>query len=279
MSYLSYRSSEWEWELESRPAGSADGTAAVPHISNALSGVVISKQEGLTRTTVRVRVSDRTDLRVRWPKFTRQHGDLRVGSAVRFSIPETAVQLEAGGFRRGKQRWNRWIGRVVLVQQDGGDTVTTVKIHRDGITLKSRGPIIGAQSPLTTWDTVNIVVDPEQINLTPVVRPPSSSLPSERHVPSAPQFDLVWIPAFVCAWRQTSDGFRGTLRVGDFELCVIIEDSVADLTVWESGITVEFSINSNGTWIRRNSTTSPLPCRISPSSDVKTPQPSLSRLS
>ncbi len=268
MSYLSYRSSEWKGERGSRLAGSADGTAAVPHISNTLSGVVISKQDGLTRTTARVRVSERTDLRVRWPTSSSRHADLGVGSRVRLAIPETAVQLEAGGFRRGKQRWNRWIGRIVLVQQNDDAVATTVKIHRDNITLKSCGPVIGAQSPLTTWDTVNIVVDPEQISLTSADRPLASSRPPHMCVPPPPALDLAWIPAFVRAWRPTCDGFRGTVSIGGVELLVVIEDGEADLDVWRPGMTVEFSIGSHGTWIRHNPTATPLPCCVSLSSDA-----------
>ena len=37
-----------------------------------------------------------------------------IGQRVCVTIPEEAVHLEAGGFRRGKQRWNRldWTGRA-----------------------------------------------------------------------------------------------------------------------------------------------------------------------
>lgn len=280
MSHLSYRLPEGKRELESRLPGVADGTAAVPHLSNTLVGIVISKQEGLTRTTARIRISERTDLRARWPTATGRHADVIVGSHVRLAIPESAVQLEAGGFRRGKQRWNRWIGRIVLVQQKhDGTTATTVKIHRDNITLNSWSPVIGAQSPLSTWDTVNIVVDPEQISLTSADRPLASLPPPEMLVPRSAPADLAWISAFVRDCRHTGDGVRSTLCIGDVDVFVVIDDSRAELAAWRPGMTVEFSINNHGTWIRRNSTTSPLPCCMSLSSPVDTPRHSLSRVS
>src|SRR4029077_8239980 len=95
-------------------AVSAEETGHPSLLLNVLSGIVISRAEGLTRITLRIRVGERTDLRVRrWAPFPM--GDtIEIGQTVRIPIPAEAVQLEAGGFRRGKQRWNRWIGRVVL---------------------------------------------------------------------------------------------------------------------------------------------------------------------
>ena len=147
-------------------------------ISNVLMGVVISKTEGLTRTTLRIRVGEHTDLRVRWQAPCPTRGTANIGQRVCVTIPEEAVHLEAGGFRRGKQRWNRWIGRVVLVNRNDEDPVTTVKLHWESITLKSVGPVLGARTALSVWDTVNIVVDPQQVRLVPVRRPCSQVMPS-----------------------------------------------------------------------------------------------------
>ena len=95
-------------------------------------------------------------------------GTANIGQLVYVTIPEEAVHLEAGGFRRGKQRWNRWIGRVVLVNRKDEDPVTTVKLHWESITLKSVGPVLGARATtLSVWDTVNIVVDPQLVRWFP----------------------------------------------------------------------------------------------------------------
>ncbi len=136
----------------------AEGT-----ITNWVAGVIHSQHIGLVRTGVRIKVMERTDLRVRWPI-----GDERclvVGQRVVATIPAEAVRLEAGMFRRSKQRWNRWIGRIVLVESGEAGMVYTVKIYGESWTLKSYGPVTGARQPSKTWDVVNVVVDPQRVEL------------------------------------------------------------------------------------------------------------------
>ena len=136
----------------------ADGT-----ITNWVAGVIQSQHMGLVRAGVRIRLMERTDLRVRWPI-----GEGRryvSGQTVVVTIPAEAVQLEAGIFRRSSQRWNRWIGRIVLVESGAAGMVYTVKVHGEDWTLKGFGPVVGAREPSKTWDAVNIVVDPQMIHL------------------------------------------------------------------------------------------------------------------
>jgi hypothetical protein len=85
---------------------SADGT-----IVNWITGVVQSRYVGLVREGVRIKVFDRMDLRARWPIGETQR--CGPGQNVIATIPAEAVRLEAGMFRRSRQRWNRWIGRIV----------------------------------------------------------------------------------------------------------------------------------------------------------------------
>jgi hypothetical protein len=182
MSRVDHVLSEEEQSHNGRSFISHNETAPPSRISNGLSnvlmGIVISKTEGLTRTTLRIRVGERTDLRICWQTTLPTCDTVNMGQKVCFTIPEEAVHLEAGGFRRGKQRRNRWIGRVVLVNWKDEAPVTTVKLHWERITLKSVGPVMGARAGLSVWDTVNIVVDPQQIGLVPVRRPCSQIKPS-----------------------------------------------------------------------------------------------------
>jgi len=46
------------------------------------------------------------------------------------------VRLENGLFRRSKQRWYRWVGRIVLIEQVEAAIVYTVKVHGEEWTLK-----------------------------------------------------------------------------------------------------------------------------------------------
>ena len=162
--------SEEEQIHNDRSAIGINDTTSPSLNSNVLRGILISKAEGLRQTTLRIRIGEHTDLRVRWQTALPTPGSASIGQMVCVTIPQEAVHLEVGGFRQGKQRLNRWIGRVVLVDRKDEDPVTTVKLHRESITLKSVGPVMGACITLSVWATVNIVVDPRQIEVVPVRR-------------------------------------------------------------------------------------------------------------
>ncbi len=132
-------------------------------VINRVIGVVQFHHVGLVRVGVRIKIMERTDLRVKWP--IEDERCFVVGQRVLATIPAEAVRLEAGMFRRSKQRWNRWIGRIVLVESGEAGTIFTVKIHGEGWTLKAYGPVVGAQQPSKPWDVVNVVVDPQRVEL------------------------------------------------------------------------------------------------------------------
>jgi hypothetical protein len=136
----------------------AEGT-----IINWVRGIIHSQYVGLVRCGVRMKVGVRTDLRIRWAR--REEREFVVGQPVVATIPAETVRLESGMFRRGKQRWNRWVGRIVLIQQVEAGSLYTVKVHGEEWTLKSLGPVLGAQRPSRPWDVVNIVVDPQRVDL------------------------------------------------------------------------------------------------------------------
>ena len=189
-------------------------------------------------------------------------GTIEIGQTVRITIPVKAVQLESGGFRRGKQRWNRWIGRVVLVNRNNHDLVTTAKIHRDSIVLHSVGPVIGAAS-LTTWDTVNIVVDPCQVGVVPVSRPCRQMRPSLSSFPLIDsQPSSVWLRATIRSVRAISTGLLVALNVGSANLSIIIEASPTAMLSWMVGTPVEININRCDAWIRRCAESPMLPCSV-----------------
>ena len=136
----------------------AEGT-----IINWVRGIIHSQYVGLVRGGVRMKVGVRTDLRIRWAR--REDREFIVGQPVVATIPAETVRLESGMFRRGTQRWNRWVGRIVLIQQVEAGSLYTVKVHGEEWTLKSLGPVLGAQGPSRPWDVVNIVVDPQRVDL------------------------------------------------------------------------------------------------------------------
>lgn len=145
-------------------SGGGSGSVCVDgSITNWVRGVIQSQYVGLVRAGVRIKVGARADLRVRW---TLEH-DRRfvVGQRVVATIPGEAVRVESGLFRRSKQRWNRWVGRIVLVEQTERGMVYTIKIHGEEWTIKSYGPVEGARQPSKAWDIVNVVVDPQAVEL------------------------------------------------------------------------------------------------------------------
>ena len=137
---------------------------------NRIMGVIQSHHVGLVRAGVRIKIMERMDLRVRWS--IEDERCVLLGQRVVATIPAEAVRLEAGIFRRSKQRWNRWIGRIVLVESSHSGAVFTVKIHGEDLTLKAYGPVIGARQPSKVWDVVNVVVDPQSVDLSIVQREP-----------------------------------------------------------------------------------------------------------
>jgi hypothetical protein len=80
-------------------------------------------------------------------------------------IPAEAVRCEAGEFRQGKTRWNRWIGRIVFVEPVRTAPLITVKLYGENWTLKSTVPVFGLSRRPQVWDTVNIVIDPTQVRI------------------------------------------------------------------------------------------------------------------
>ena len=262
MSHVDQGPSERKVVSDNRWAVSADETGYPSHLLTVLSGTLISRREGLTRTTLRIRVGERTDLRVRWQAHFPTGDTIEIGQTVRITIPAEAVHLEAGGFRRGKQRWNRWIGRVVLVNRNGENPVTTVKIHRDSITLHSVGSVIGAAF-LTTWDTVNIVVDPHQVCVAPISRP-CPRVASSRDLSSlADSYSTsVWLRAIIRSVQSTPAGLLVVLNVGSANLSTVIETSPTAIPIWTVGTSVEISINGCDAWVRRFTKSPILPCSV-----------------
>lgn len=132
---------------------------------NVVTGIVVSSHRSLSRTRMRLRIGARTSLRAKWFSDEGVTEPVRIRDRVTAVIPAEAVRLEVGWFRRGIRRVNRWIGRVVLVQADEPDPLITVKVYGETWTLRSRGNVVGTARLPRAWETVNIVIDPEQIRL------------------------------------------------------------------------------------------------------------------
>ena len=79
---------------------------------NRIMGVIQSQHMWLVRADVRIKILERMDLRVKWSIDDERC--VLLEQRVVATIAAEAVCLEAGIFRRSKQRWNRWIDRIVF---------------------------------------------------------------------------------------------------------------------------------------------------------------------
>ena len=139
--------------------GQQEGKATTSGDDNLLFGTIEAVHHGLTRISVRLVTGHHTRLRVRWLEQGSGGLSFLIGQKVMARIPTDAVCLEAGLFRQGRRRGNRWIGRVVLVQRERDLVFVTVKVHGDEVILTSAQPVGSRAASLQTWDTVNVVVD------------------------------------------------------------------------------------------------------------------------
>lgn len=149
-----------------------EASPSAPNL-NAVTGCVSAISHGLTRAWIHIQVGEKTDLRVKQLLRPDEVNDVQLGQRVIATIPPEAVRLEAGEFRQGKSRWNRWIGRIVLVEPERTAPLITVKLHGDSWTLKSTGPVVCLSRRPQAWDTVNIVVDPAQVRVAVRIEPSS----------------------------------------------------------------------------------------------------------
>ncbi|MBS0151105.1 MAG: hypothetical protein JSR31_09195 [Nitrospira sp.] len=149
-------------------------------IGAVLEGLVHCQQIGPVRTTVHIRVGRRLDLRVQLPLDDKRR--FVMGQSIIAVIPAEAVRLEAGLFRRSRQRWNRWYGRIVMATSHHEELVLTAKIHGESWSLSSTLPILGSVHPARSWDPVNIVVDPQAIELIPDRKESPRTLTAMSHV-------------------------------------------------------------------------------------------------
>ena len=132
---------------------------------NVVNGIVHAQHASLVQPTVRIRAGERVDLRAKLP-FDEERCFF-LGQAVIAVIPAEAVRLEAGLFRRSRQRLNRWYGRIVLIKPLDEGPLITAKLHGEGWTLTSTRPVLGSTHSPRIWDPVNIVVDPHRVELFP----------------------------------------------------------------------------------------------------------------
>jgi hypothetical protein len=243
------------WESNSKGVVRGDhsyverSVCAASSIVNWIEGVVQSQRVGLVRAGARINLGERVHLRVRWPI-----GDGRrfiTGQRVIATIPAEAVRLEAGLFRRSKQRWNRWPGRIVLVEPYRDAQVTTVKVHGENWSLKSTAPIGGSDHRAQTWDPVNIVIDPQTIELG-ALRDETQIQPDSCEVRSGPTPDpgQIWLRGCVKKMQRCPMGVQLLLQIGQAQVSALICCGEQSLAQWIPGAPIEVHVGRYESWLR-----------------------------
>lgn len=207
---------------------------------NVIEGIVTRVRQGLTCTAACVRVGQRTDLTARWTGSNEAFGDLRIGQRVKAVIPAESVRLEAGWVRRSMRRWNRWIGRIVMVQGERPDLLVSVKVHGESWTLRGRGPVVGAAALPQTWDTVNIVVDPQAVRLLSPIQRAGAPTFKGLDVPSEQDAEArVQLSGRIECVRSYGESVLLLLVIGQVHISALVSDTESAAAWWRPGMPVE----------------------------------------
>jgi molybdopterin-binding protein len=214
---------------------------------NLLAGRVISILHGLTRTTIKVMTEDAI-LRIRCSPERVQERSLHIGQQVVAQIHANDVLLGMAGTWPGGDRWNRWTGRIVLVDPGMSDPMITVKLQGKSCTLKSTGPVVGQTFRPEAWDAVNIVIDPEKVSLMP-----HQFASRTRWTSTSPRIygnNRVWIRGRVEAVRKAESGCVISLDVGGAHISALICGDQDALCEWVPGLPVEMHVDQWDAWLR-----------------------------
>lgn len=215
---------------------------------NYLTGRVSSILHGLTRATVKVMTEDDVSFKVRCASDVFEEMSLRIDQPVVARINAHDVLIGMAGMWHGKERWNRWNGRIVLVNPADSDPLITAKLQGKCCTLVSTGPIIGLSLRPETWEPVSIVIDPETISLTPYLHATRQRW-TATHVPMHERH-RVWLKARVEAVRKSDSGSIVLLNVGGTHISALVCGDQDIPYEWAPGLPVEMHVDQWEAWLR-----------------------------
>jgi hypothetical protein len=223
-------------------------------------------QQGLSGTGVRIRTSKHVSLRVRWPFDPGKDLSVTIGQRVTARIAVADVLLGAAGVWSGHARWNRWVGRIVLVEAREAATTVTVKLRGADMTLKSTGPVLGLNRRPQTWDAVTVAVDPERIELACHRKDDGLRLFGRTQMGGGVVVeDRVWLGGVLQAVREVSAGWLLSLEIGDACVSALVNGEALDgiFQAWIPGEKLAVHVDQWNAWIRRCRTnTDPVLCRL-----------------
>ncbi len=215
---------------------------------NHLAGRVISILHGLTRTTFKVMTDNEVALTIRCPSESFKEVSVHIGQCVTAHITANAILLGARGMWPGKDRWNRWTGRIVLVEPGHSAPMITVKVQGTRCTLKSTRPVAGQPVRPQAWEPVNIAIDPEHVILVPQTRVMRDRYPATSV--RAHDGHRVWLKGRVEAVRKGDSGCVVSLDVGGARVSALIYGDEETMREWLPGSLVEMHVGQWEAWLR-----------------------------
>jgi len=249
---------------------STDGTPSLlPTQANQIMGKVVWMQKGLHGLTLKLRVGEALDLKVRGNAQDKCTLPIRLGQWLEVEIPSDAIYLVAPELSPPKGRWTHWEGRIVLAPRFENNPcisyLTTVKVRGEQVTLNSQRTLGASSAPTQVGDRVVLLIDPRAVGIRSVegaVEVASSSqggFESDSLSPFQPQ--RVRLPGTILRTKHATVGVFVTLRIGQAVVSAHVTGERARADLWPAGRAATVIVGQHEAWIQ--SFGKPMtPCRL-----------------
>lgn len=229
----------------------------IPQI-NRVKGQVVWIQDGLKESTLKIRVGERLDLRVRGSSQDNNTPRICLGQRLEVEIPPDAIYLVAPERCPVKGRWTQWEGRIVLAPGPKNDlcnsNLTTVKVRGEQLTLHSQRTLGASNAPTQVGDLVILLIDPRAVGIrsvegaVDVVQPShgESDHDSVSHFPPK----RVRLPGTIIRTKQGTVGVFVTLRIGKAVVSAHVTGEGASADLWPSGRATSLIVGQHEAWIQ-----------------------------
>ncbi|MEO8324983.1 MAG: hypothetical protein ABI618_03985 [Nitrospirota bacterium] len=225
---------------------------------NRVKGQVIWIQEGFRDSTLKLRVGEALDLKVRGNHQDKEKSPICLGQWLEVEIPSDAIYLVTPEHSPAKGRWTQWEGRIVLGPRPENDpclsNLTTVKVRDEQLTLHSQR-LLGASSGSTqVGDRVALLIDPRAVGIrsvadaSPVAQPSHGEFGHNSVSPLQPK--RVRLPGTIIRTRQATVGVFVTLRIGQAAVSAHVTGEEADADLWPPGRATALIVGHHEAWIQ-----------------------------
>ena len=222
-----------------------------PH-SDQVMGRVIWMQKGLHGLTLRLRVGNTLNLKVRNDPQSMETASYRLGQWLVVNIPQESMYLLSPGVPLPKKRWTRWEGRIVLSARPENDSgvpgPTTIKVCGEQVTLHVNRILGGKSVPRQVGDHVRIMIDPRAIRIVSPVPKTKSASPELSSVP-VPS-GKVRLHGTIRRTKPTNSGIFVTLQVGHAVVSAYVNGETAHADFWPVGGRISLLVGECEAWVQ-----------------------------